>query len=362
MIIIQTPPDLLHPLTDIRCVIAKGRLPEHDGVFAAVLFQDKIYVALISPSDSDSDDTCSSFDGEDTPKRSVLYCSSGQLLSWNRLTTFDVVDFGLGAYQSKLVRVGGVEGLDDVGSRWSVLSSVLVSDDGKTWQDSLPPLPTRRAYPMVVTVGRNPEYLVVAGGCDYSPDLKCLPTVEVLAEEQWYTLQSFPVPCVVRNHCFHNGKLFTTRDSVFFCEVETLLAQCTECVAGKEPRSSLWKTIDEECDVEFSTKFIDKDFVNTIFFASHGGYLVTMIQKWSGQLICAHSPYTKSWIPVGKICTNLGVHGDILVSRASELVLFSTDCSDEVLKITSCGKVQLELHCKDFLGKAVTVMFLLSNF
>ena len=256
MIIIQTTPDLLHPLTGIRCVIAKGRLPEHDGVFAAVLFQDKIYVALKVPSycssNSDSDDTCSShsgsssFDGEDTHMHSVLCCSSGQLRSWKQLATFDVVGFGIGTYQSKLVRVGGVEGLDDVGSRWSVLSSVLVSDDGITWQNSLPSLPTRRAYPMVVTVGRNPEYLVVVGGCDYSPELKCLPTVEVLAEGQWYTLQSFPVPCVVGNHCFHNGKLFMTLNSpysVFFCEVETLLAQCTECVAGKEPRSSLWKTI-----------------------------------------------------------------------------------------------------------------------
>ena len=72
-------------------------------------------------------------------------------------------------------------------------------------------------------------------------------------------------------------------------------------------------------------------------------------------------PTPNPGFPSAKFVTNLGVHGDILVSRASELVLFSTDCSDEVLKITSCGKVQLELH-KDFLGKAVTVMFLLSNF
>ena len=140
-------------------------LPEDREAFAAVLFQDKIYVALKVP--------CWYY-------HSMLYCSSGQLLSWNRLTTFDVGYFGLGAYQSKLVRVGGVE--DEV----SVLSSVLVSDDGITWQDSLPSLPTRRDCPMVVTVGRNPEYLVVAGGCDYSSEWKCLPTVEVLAEGQWY--------------------------------------------------------------------------------------------------------------------------------------------------------------------------------
>ena len=351
MIIIQTPPDLLHPLTDIRCVIAKGRLPEHDGVFAAVLFQDKIYVALISPSDSDSDDTCSSFDGEDTPKRSVLYCSSGQLLSWNRLTTFDVVDFGLGAYQSKLVRVGGFERLR---SRWSAVSSVLVSGDGKTWQYSFPPLPTRRAHPMVVPVGRNPEYLVVAGGrdyCDYSPELEYFPTVEVLAEGQWYTLQSFPDPCGVGNHCFHNGKLFMTLPhSVFFCKVETLLAQCTECVAGKEPRSPLWKTIDDECDVGFPTKFCCDDFIaNTrpTFCASLGGYFVDFLHcivdscygtPHFSNMIWAHSPYTKSWICIAKSCTSLGFIIAVLVSRGSELVLFGED-TNKVLKTTLYGKV-----------------------
>ena len=130
-------------------------------------------------------------------------------------STDDVVDFGLGAYQSKLVRVGGGhEGLDDERSRWSAVSSVLVSEDGKTWRDSLPPLLTRRADPMVVTVGRNPEYLVVADGCGYLPELKRFPTVEVLAEGQWYTLQSFPVPGIIENHCFHNGKLFMTHDSL----------------------------------------------------------------------------------------------------------------------------------------------------
>ena len=85
-------PDLLHPLTNIRCVEAKGNLPERTTVFAAVLFQDKIYVAL-------KVQLVRQF--RHTSKYSVLYCSSGQLLLWNRLTTFDIVDFGLGAYQGQ---------------------------------------------------------------------------------------------------------------------------------------------------------------------------------------------------------------------------------------------------------------------
>ena len=317
----------------------KCNLPEDTKAFAALLFQDKIYVALkvkVIPN------------SWIYTKPSMLYCSSGQLLSWNRLTTFDVVDFGLGAYQSKLVRVGGFERLR---SRWSAVSSVLVSGDGKTWQYSFPPLPTRRAHPMVVPVGRNPEYLVVAGGrdyCDYSSELEYLPTVEVLAEGQWYTLQSFPDPCGVGNHCFHNGKLFMTLPhTVFFCKVETLLAQCTECVAGKEPRSPLWKTIDDECD---ATKFCCDDFIpNTrpTFCASLGGYFVVFLPRivdayygtpHFSNMIWAHSPYTKSWICIAKSCTSLGFIIAVLVSRGSELVLFGED-TNKVLKTTLYGKV-----------------------
>ena len=261
-----------------------------------MLFQDKIYVALkVDDNDNPIQPQSRLFNtpyshSEKMPMKSMLCCSSGKLdKSWKSLPNVDAVSFGLGTYQSKLVRVGGLQSLDEETFKPSVLSSVLVSDDGITWRDSLPPLPTRRACPMVVTVGRNPEYLVVAGGCDYSPVWTCLPTVEVLAEGQWYTLQSFPVPCVVRNHCIHNGKFFMTLDltmgsgftrycSVLFCEVETLLAQCTECVAGKEPRSLFWE-IEKACDVGFSTKFIDEGFDDgnfPIFSASLGGYLITM--------------------------------------------------------------------------------------
>ena len=110
----------------------------------------------------------------------------------------------------------------------------------------------------------------------------------------------------------------------------SILAQCTECVAGKEPRSSLWKTIDKECNVGFSTKFSCGKYIpNDCSFSSLGGYLVAMSYARFPNLIWAHSPYTKSWICVGKICTSLW-YNTVLVSRGSELVLFCevlTKCS-----------------------------------
>lgn len=77
-------------------------------------------------------------------------------------------------------------------SQPSVCSTLLVSEYGITWRDSLPPLLMGRASPAVITVGRNPEYLVVVGGHDYSPAHRYLLTVEVLVEGQWCTIQPLP--------------------------------------------------------------------------------------------------------------------------------------------------------------------------
>ena len=88
-----------------------------------------------------------------------LYCTStSNLESWTLLTTLDVWVPGFGTYQSKLVVLGGLEGIDHV------FDKVLTSKDGTIWETSLPPLPTPRCGAIVVSVGEKPEYLVVAGG------------------------------------------------------------------------------------------------------------------------------------------------------------------------------------------------------
>ena len=144
----------------------------------------------------------------DTPDpQSMLCCSSIELNAWHPLVTVGIGYYGLGTYQSRLVMVGGAKCHK---LSWSEFGGVLLSDDGVLWQNSLPPMPTKRWNPGVVSVGQNPEYLLVAGGSSSIFGYCMLATVEVLVEGQWCSIQPLPVACVIANHCFHQGKLFLT--------------------------------------------------------------------------------------------------------------------------------------------------------
>lgn len=109
------------------------------------------------------------------------FSSTSDFSSWNVITTPENVHrFALTTYRSKLVLVGGR------GQR-----NLWASDDGMDWQQSLPPMQYRRICPAVLNTG-DPEYLVVVGGgrCGYAEDeCHCDDKVEVLIEEQWWTLQ-----------------------------------------------------------------------------------------------------------------------------------------------------------------------------
>lgn len=280
-----------------------------------------------------------------------LYCTPvDDLGSWSELDSRGVRGFGLGVYKSNLVMLGGcalVEG------QIQMLNEAFVSHDGMHWQNSLPPMPTQRAYPILISVGEEPECLVVASGMDA---VEMLTTVEVLVEGQWCTIEPLTVPCYMNSYCFHREKLFLAPKRVLapkgpvpiiFCEVETLLAHCTESAAGNKPTGALWRTVDRNRDVGSATPF-DNKYRQDLFFgfiASFGGCLLTVkeplfthdlpptaanlphflqcadwcvdltpsqshevyneISALSRQQLFAHSPSTKSWVCVGKVPSSL---------------------------------------------------------
>lgn len=307
----------------------------HSDVFSAVLLQDKIFVALALPFPLEAPDSLS-----------LLCTTCLELKSWIQLTTLDSVDFGLGTFQSKLVRVGGRKG-------WlsEVHGSVLVSDDGIDWRHSLPPMPTARRHPMVISTG---EYLVVAGGEDHVGEV--LATVEVLVDGLWCAVKPLPISCRVANHCFHHGKLFLTPApnqafiySTIFCEVETLRAHCSEHAAGDKPTGVLWKTIDRDRDVGFAVHGTVKYRLDRFsrFYASLGGHLVT--SKYDTPyprqlLLFAHSPLTQSWVSAGEIPAPLehsacGFMATVPLPRTGELVVIGGTIPMKVFKATLKSKL-----------------------
>ena len=98
-------------------------------------------------------------------------------------------------------------------------TNTLLSLSGSSWEEILPPMPTKRAYPAAV---RAPTHLVVAGG-----RLKGeIATVEVLNTEtlQWSTASSLPEAVNLPQMTTCGGCLYLAdRDSnVFSCSVEDL--------------------------------------------------------------------------------------------------------------------------------------------
>lgn len=282
------------------------------NTLSAVLFQEKIYVVAM---------------GLSYKQQSEVYCASIDLDSWTKLSELDLLCFGIGTYQSKLVLVGGVKVTGEVCNDWSL------SSNGITWQPSLLPMPTKRYSSAVVNTG-NPEYLVVAGGLGESDE--ALDVVEVLIEGNWFVVKPLPISCRIKDYCFHDRKLFLNPASiepfifsVVYCKIKTLLAHCNLCAAGGKSMGILWKTIDRNRDIGFSacgtTKYRLDKFAR--FFASLGGRLVTSKcdAPWPrAYLAFAHSPVTKSWVSVGNVPDSFNSFSAITVALPTgELVVMS---------------------------------------
>jgi hypothetical protein len=141
-----------------------------------------------------------------------LWEADSDFSNWKTLEQdLPTCDFGLSTYHSQLVLVGG-----EISGRPT--NKVWVSDDGYSWNTSLPPMPTARRWPTVVNTG-TPEYLLVAGG---DP---CEKVVEVFMEGQWWSLLSLSYN-ILPYHDYtpatiHGGTLHICNA---YCDLQALLA------------------------------------------------------------------------------------------------------------------------------------------
>ena len=108
---------------------------------------------------------------------------------WTTLPPLSVRWFGLGELGSKLVAVGGRKKLDNRATN-EVHS---YNDRTKKWKQTIPPMPTARWSPGVLSL--QSATLVVAGGrCTQSSYTDAM---EVFSTEtsQWYRTDPLPTPC-----------------------------------------------------------------------------------------------------------------------------------------------------------------------
>ena len=282
--------DILHPLATLHwkeCAPLPFRVP---GIAECVVCNDKIYIG----------------------GRAYLFLTSTDLTSWRRLT-LPVHNSAITTYHSKLTLVGG-----RVIDSGEITNRLWTSDTGSNLQSSLPPMPTKRYLPSAINTG-DPEYLVVAGGRGVSLDI--LDTVEVLAEEQWLTVQPLPGRrCYGMKSTLHNGKVYFMGGAeqgcdVYYCKVKDLLSGISWSQLEVPSRGS--------------------------FPASFGQQLIAFDRNFK---VLAHSSLTQSWVRVGKMpCQKLD---------ATPVVL----STGELVVMGYCGQLKTRAYRGSLKSECIIVM------
>ena len=190
----------------------------------------------------------------------VLHIST-DLHSWTT-NTLPYKGMSLTTYQSMFVAVGGCQP-----STYEPTDLLLSSDTGLQWQQSLPPMPTKRSRTSSVST-RSPEVLVVAGGLKLGG--RILDVVELLLGDQWSTVDPLPARCFYTYSTLHDGNLYFMGgqgqgDTLYTCSCNSLISSCANDTTTDKP---LWRQFKAPCDytaaVSYSSRLVSIDGSCTI--------------------------------------------------------------------------------------------------
>ena len=209
--------DILHPLATLeweKCW--KVSLPEEDEALSAkcVVMGEKIYMST-----------------------HISLYESTNLKSWTKLPQPLPASHGtLTTYHSQLVLVGGTHS-----NTTSATNKLWSLSEAGVWQESLPPMPTERCRPGVLSV-TDPECLIVIGGSHKYEQIDSLFTgyisianqkkvqsIEVLIGDQWFVAEH-PPSDYLEGGVVHNGMLYVHErhrtGHIFSCDLQSLIASC----------------------------------------------------------------------------------------------------------------------------------------
>ena len=199
---------------------------------------------------------------------------------WTKLPQCKCRDFGMAVLNDALTTIGGRPLLGGLGSEVNTLLSL----SGSSWEEVLPPMPTKRACPAAV---RTPTHLVVAGG-------RGIATVQVLNTEtlQWSTASSLPEAVNFPQMTTCGGCLYLADgiNNAYSCSVEDLLKSTNSSDGG-----SVWTRLASIPVEEDSTLATLRGHVLAI-----GG--IDDDYDQTGAIHC-YDVATNSWSVIGEIPT-----------------------------------------------------------
>ena len=143
---------------------------------------------------------------------------------WTKLPQCKYQRFTMAVINDALTTIGGLD------HQWAA-TNTLLSLSGSSWEEVLPPMPTKGAN---TAAANTPTHLVVAGGVGST--INDVATVEVLNTEtlQWSTASSLPAAVRFPQMTTCGGCLYLADDksNVFSCSVEDLLKSTNSSDGG----------------------------------------------------------------------------------------------------------------------------------
>ena len=203
-------------------------------------------------------------------------------------------------------------------------------EHSQAWKESIPPMPTARYYPTVLS---HPSCLVVAGGMKF-PGNSTLNTVEIynINTSQWNQTDKLPIAC-----CLLSGVV--SKDTVYLVggqddkhrQNKTLIASVNELLSNAipvtQPNEEQRANASQECDSAWN------EVANTPAYHSFAVSVSDMVLAMGGVRSCNFSEYQpvkgiyaysrsmNSWVQIGDLPAPVGATAVAALSPTEFVVI-----------------------------------------
>ena len=207
---------------------------------------------------------------------------------WSVLPSCPVRYFGLGQLSGKLVTVGGWDG------RFAIVNHVYTYvQETQQWEKSIPPMPTPREWPTVITYNSS---IAVCGGQGGER------VVEVFNSEaaQWHTAAPLPVACeymqltIINDTCYLGSEGFSSTRSIMCASLPSLFQSSSPHEQQTSAQQqSVWTVLPD-------TPLYDSALANMggTLLALGGGESASSLPS---DAIHAYSASTKAWVKIASL-------------------------------------------------------------
>ena len=264
----------------------------------------------------------------------IVYCYDPSQDNWTTLPPLPVMWFGLGQVNGKLVAVGGRKKSDYISTKEVYTYNEL----SKKWRQTLPPMPTARHSPGVLSLQ---SALVVAGGYPYTD------AVEIFKADtsQWYTIDPLPTACrdislvAIGNTCYALGgyKYPSYLNHALYASVDDLLHNALAAnQATRSDTQSAWKTLPDTPTYEPSAAAVLAGHLLAV------GGVETSKGGADMKEVYTYSPSTNSWIYISDLPAPRYT-AEVAVLSPSEILVIGGWCGGNRVNTVYKGTLHLKL-------------------